>query len=102
MRQLALLVSKMENNSFHRHLLTLGLIMPAVSLFQLRQLQQASSRVIVTIALAAHNTFATYARLLRGGMNHMRRLAISASEALSQAIATITLADHTSFVTHAR
>ncbi len=70
MRQLPTSASEMESNFFHRHSSTLGLIMPAVSLFQSQQLQRASSRVIVTIALAVHSMSATYARLLRGGMDY--------------------------------
>lgn len=70
--------------------------------FQLQQLQRTLSRVIAIIALAGHDTFATYARLLGRSIDHMRQLAISASEMLSQAIATILLANYTSFVTNAR
>ncbi len=72
MRQLPTLASEMESNFFHRHSSTLGVIMPAVSLFQSRQLQRASSQVIVTIALATHSMSATYTRLLREGMDYMR------------------------------
>ncbi len=76
--------------------------MPAVFLFQSRQLQRVSSRVIVTIGLAAQSTSTTYARLLRGGIDHMRQLATLASGALSRAIAIIPLANYTLFVTDAR
>lgn len=102
MRQLAILVSKIESTFFDYYSLTLSLIMPVVLLFQSWELQQTLSQVITTITLVAYSMFVTHVKLLRGDMDHIRWFATLASETLLQAIATITLTNYTLFVTYAR